>query len=340
VVRIANFLCAVIWLFAASVSWGQSRTVQLDVIVASDEMVGAEHDIMESLERVGADNVRISRRADVPRPKVEEIPAGNVVTIRVTAVAQGKQIFLPGSKFARTDVAGIKQYIQKLRDDGANVALAEKKAFGLTSEQLVAISEELSQPYPKSTQGASTVEVLETIKDSVKIPLVFRGVSLDAETLATPVADELQNLSMGTVLAATMRPLGIVVVPYREQGKTMELRIESSKTATEFWPVGWPHEGKLSEIAPTIYDKLDINIQNFVLADALTALQRRIGLPMVFDYNSMAEKRIDIHAVIVTFERKKSPHFITLEKVLLQAKPGLRAEVRTDEAGQAFIWIY
>lgn len=40
------------------------------------------------------------------------------------------------------DKQGIRDYIQKIRDDGSKVALAEKKAFGLTSEQLVGVSQE------------------------------------------------------------------------------------------------------------------------------------------------------------------------------------------------------
>lgn len=323
-----------------AVGLAQTRSVHLEIVVGSDEMPGVEHDIMQNLERAGLDNLKLTRRAELPRPKAEEIVAGPVVTIRLTAVAQGKHILFPNAKFAKSDVAGISAYVQKLRDDGVTVALAEKKAFGLTSEQLVALNEELSRPYPQTTQNVSTQEVLRTIQAALTTKLSFAGDSPDAELLATPIADELQNLAMGTVLAASLRPLGLVLVPQREQGRGVELRIESSKAAKEFWPVGWPHEGKLSEVAPSIFDKLDINIQNYRLADALPALQRRIGIPMIYDHNSLAEKGIDLTAVEVTYERKKSPHFVTLEKLLLQAKPPLRAEVRVDEGGRPFIWIY
>ncbi len=334
------FLIALPFLGSGLSALGQTRVLRLEVVVGGDEELGLEQELMTTLEKVGADHLKISKAAEPPLPKVEEVVNGQVVSVRIIAVAQGRNIFFSTAKFSRNDSAGISDYLKKIRDDGSKVALAEKKAFGLTSEQLVGISEELAQPYAESTVDATVESIVNKITASIKIPVV-----IDAELKSSIVAggrtrDELKGLSYGTALASSLRPLGLVMVPSRAPGKPIELRVVSSKSTAEFWPVGWPHEGNLSEIAPKLYDRLDINIRDFVLADAIGALQKRMGLPILIDYNSLAEKEVDLQTAIVTFERKKSPHFLTLDKLLAQTKPALKVEVRIDEAGQAFLWIF
>jgi hypothetical protein len=321
-------------------AFGQTRILRLEVVVGADEELGLEQEIMTNLEKVGADHLKISKAVDPPLPKVEEIVNGQVVSVRITAVAQGRNIFFSTAKFSRNDIAGISDYLKKIRDDGSKVALAEKKAFGLTSEQLVALSEDLGQPYAESTVDASVESVVNKISAAIKAPVMMDPELKQSLAAGGPVRDELKGLAYGTVLAASLRPLGLVVVPSRIQGKPIELKIIPGKSATEFWPVGWPHEGNLSEIAPKLYERLDINIRDFVLADAISALQKRMGLPILLDYNSLAEKEVDLQTAIVTYERKKSPHFMTLDKLLGQTKPALKVEVRIDEAGQPFLWIF
>ena len=321
-------------------AWSQTRVLRLEVVVGGDAELGTEQELMTSLEKVGADHVKISKATDPPLPKVEEIANGQVVSVRITAVAQGRNIFFSTAKFSRNDIAGIADYLKQIRDDGSKVALAEKKAFGLTSEQLVALSEDLAQPYTESTINASVESVVNKISAAIKVPVLLDSEFKQAIAAGGPVRDELKGLAYGTVLAASLRPLGLVVVPSRIQGKPIELKIMPGKSVEEFWPVGWPHEGNLSEIAPKLYERLDINIRDFVLADAIAALQKRMGLPILLDYNSLAEKEVDLQTAIVTYERKKSPHFLTLDKLLGQTKPALKVEVRIDEAGQAFLWIF
>ncbi|MEQ1906155.1 MAG: hypothetical protein ABL888_18365, partial [Pirellulaceae bacterium] len=51
---------------------GQTRVLRLEVVVGADEELGLEQEIMTSLEKVGADHLKISKVVDPPLPKVEE----------------------------------------------------------------------------------------------------------------------------------------------------------------------------------------------------------------------------------------------------------------------------
>ena len=65
----------------------------------------------------------------------------------------GNRLKLPGGSFSIRDKAGIRELLTRLRDDGAQVAMAEKKAFGLTSEQLVTLHGRFSQTVEFETKG-------------------------------------------------------------------------------------------------------------------------------------------------------------------------------------------
>ncbi|MFM8399782.1 MAG: hypothetical protein ACKOAH_18305, partial [Pirellula sp.] len=129
----------------AAPSFGQqSRLVELHLVASAAGELGAQQDWAELLETVGADRVQISSIRKPGEAGIEELQSGKTIVVRVNGVIAGGNLSLPGARFSRSDVAGIRNYIQKLRDDGSKVALAEKKAFGLTSEQLVELNQELS----------------------------------------------------------------------------------------------------------------------------------------------------------------------------------------------------
>ena len=104
------------------------------------------------LQDVGADRVS-SKTANSGNPTVEETETTNSTIISIRGYIVGSKLHLPGGKFLIRDKAKIKAFIQKLKDDGARVGLAEKKAFGLTSEQLVGLHQKFAQVVDFDTKG-------------------------------------------------------------------------------------------------------------------------------------------------------------------------------------------
>lgn len=318
-----------------------TRIVELEIVGDDRGQFGQQQEWMEMLQEVGADRIRSSTSARPGGPAVEEIQAGSATVIKVRGILVGRRLRMPGGEFAITDRDGIAALLQRLRDDGAEQTLAEKAGFGLTSEQLVELHAGLAEPLEGACQGQPFEAVFGTIRTKLPVPLAL---SPDVESLiaaeTTPVRDELQGLSLGTSLAALIRPLGLVAMPQRPQGGSLRIAIVPGESAEEFWPIGWPVEEQVAETAPGLFEKTDVEIRGFKLADALAAIAGRTGVPVLYDHNSLAEKEVDPAAAVVTLTRPQLTYFSIIIKLCSQTRPALAPELRMDEAGKPFLWIH
>ncbi|MEX2025887.1 MAG: hypothetical protein WEH44_01280, partial [Pirellulaceae bacterium] len=168
--------------------------------------------------------------------------------------------------------------------------------------------------------------------------LTTDAAALAALEACDPVGDELLGLSHGTALAAAIRPAGLVLVPVKEGGQ-VQLRITSSKSVKESWPIGWPlpAEKSLQDVAPDLLKFIPVEINDTPLGDALSAIVGRLKVPLVIDYNALARNRVDLATTKVSFPKSRSFYDRILRKLLFKA--GLKYELRLDEADQPFLWI-
>ena len=339
------FVLALAALFAgvvltAHTANAQNRIIQLEIASSDRSELSTQQRWMEMLSGVGADRVRSRTARGLVEPKVEELQLSGTVSITVIGVISGSQLILPGAKFGIRDAAGIRDYIQKLRDDGSQVAMADKKAFGLTSEQLVGVSQELSAVVAQPTKGVDTADVVQQMLAQLKTPVALDATARRALASPSKVYDDLQGLSIGTALAAAIRPLGLVLVPSRPQGKTLQLQIVDSQSADENWPVGWPIEKPVDQIAPKLFEKLDnIEIRGFLLNSILDRFEQRIGIPFIYDQNTMAREGINLAATRVTLVKNRIAYMVAITRLLAQTKPRMKQELRVDENGKPFLWI-
>lgn len=316
------------------------RFVELELLASSNMVVGGQQTWLERLSDIGADRLTIKGNPSGIRPKIEEFERGDTVTIVVTGVLTDREIQLPGGRFGPGQIEDLKAYLQKLRDDGSRVALADKKAFGLTSEQLVEIHDELSRVVDFNTSQLTIRDFVQQTGDKLRTPLVISPAARQVLAEDERLGVELQGLTSGTALAYAIRSLGLVLVPRREQGKSVELAIIQVETANEHWPVGWPVEPPVNQNAPVLFERMDFDVRAFPLADVLTAVQRRMRLPFLIDENSLAEKNIDLRQTKVTYSRPQAPYLLALDAILRQTRPALQVEPRQDENGTVFLWIY
>lgn len=337
--------CANLILFAgisllAGTAHAQNRVISLEIAASDRSELTTQQQWMEMLSGVGADRVRSRTAHGQVEPKVEEVQLSGTVSITVFGVISGRELILPGAKFGIRDAQGIRDYIQKLRDDGSKVALAEKKAFGLTSEQLIGVSEELSAVVDQTTRGEKTLSVVEQMLTQLKTPVVLDATARQALAGSTTVKEELKGLSLGTALAVAIRPLGLVLVPVREQGKSPQIQIVDSRSADESWPVGWPIEKPVDQIEPKLFENLEnIEIRGFALNSILDRFEQRLGVPFIYDQNTMAREGIELEATKVTLVKQRATYMLAITKLLSQIRPPMKQEVRVDENGKPFLWI-
>lgn len=317
----------------------QQRFVQLEAYSNQQGQIGNQQRWIEMLSRCGVDRVRIRHSATPPDPRIEEEPGGRSTSIYVTGVILGDRILLPGETLRMSDEVRLKAYFAALKADGASVAMADKLAFGLTPEQLVQVHEELSAVAPRTTRGRPVGEVVKELLEQQQLPFELAPEAERKLGAADLLPEELKGMSVGSAVAAAIRPLGLVLQPNRPQGGRISLRIVPYAEAAENWPVGWPNEQPVSRVAPKLFDRLDLEIRGFSLAQALSALESRIGIPFLYDYNEMARQEIVTEEVKVTLVQKQVAYMVAIGKLLAQSRPQLKQEVRLDENGRPFLWI-
>lgn len=331
------------WFGSAELLLAQSgtskrRVITLQISAEARARIGSQQQWLEMLQDVGANRV-VSKTGRTGTPSVEETETSGATLITVTGFIVGNKLALPGGNFSIGDKTQIRALLRKLRDDGAKVAMAEKKAFGLTSEQLVGLHEQLAKVVEVSTKGQNAGDTIGVILRGAGISPVLDRHARAALSGNEKIAEELKGISTGTAIATIARPLGLALQPKREQGKPMEVRIVDSKAADENWPIGWPIELPPVAVEPKLFQKMPIEIRNFPLNDVLDAVEKRAGVPFFYDHNTLAREGLELANVKVTLVQKKVTLKVAISKMLNQSKPRMSEEIRVDENGKPFLWI-
>ncbi|MEM9412042.1 MAG: hypothetical protein AAGA30_13070 [Planctomycetota bacterium] len=317
---------------------GQRRIIEMEIASSAQGPLETQREWMQMLSEVGADRVR-SKTSGNAKIKIDQVETSLATRIKIYGGIDGRKLVLPGATFTIRQKTEISNYIQNIRDDGAEIALAEKKAFGLTSTQLVEVKRELGQKLNVETKDQSVTKILKSIRPRVEFQWVIEPSAKRALQRVENFSDEMSNLSIGTALAAMLRPLGLVLVPQRSQGEPVKLHIARYDQVDEHWPIGWPASYQAKRSLTKLYERYPIEIRNFPLDQVLLAVKTRCEVPMLFDYNSIAMAEIDLSKTKVTFVKEKSNYVHSLGKMLNQARPRMDFEIRVDEKGTAFLWI-
>ncbi len=301
------------------------------------------HDWMKILKSLPIDSASLRAGTRDSKPSIKSVGSGTSKTFKVTGLLnRSGQLLLPGATFRMTDKSKLSSWFSDIDDPGDKSPEKNSHAFGLDAKSLVSLTEKLQSPVEQKTKGSSVREAFEEIRDACDITVVTSSKAkskIFAVSSDEVVGDELSGLSVGTSLAALVRPLGLVVVPQRSAGSSVtRLAIKDVRSAEETWPVGWPSETKPHKLVPKLHEFLPVAINNVPIGDALASIQSRLEIPFLFDHNGMARKQIDPATKLVSYPSKKTFYSRILKNILFQAK--LKSEMRIDEAGKPFLWIY
>lgn len=324
--------------FSSQSILAQTRIVELEIYVDARAPLGTQQEWTAALQNVGADRVVI-KTGELSAPKLEEINTSTAILINISGTIKRNQLLLPGGSFTMRDTTGIRTLIKKLKDDGAAVALADKKAFGLTAEQLVDLHTTLSEPLNFSTIDLSAGEAVNQIAKLLKVQFQFDAAAIEALRSSEKIGDEFKGITAGTALAAIVRPAGLVLQPERLQGQAIKLKIVDSQTAAENWPIGWPIERPPVQVEPRLFEKLALEVRGYPLNAVLDSIEKRTGVPFFYDQNSIARGGLEMSKTKVTVVQEKISYMVAIGKCLRQSRPQMIDELRVDEAGKPFLWL-
>lgn len=333
--RLAVAILGLAWIFPGA-NYGAEPRVDLELATEAGFAATQAAAWSELLSKAGFSSVRIRGGREDEQPKLETRPSKTTPSYSVLGILTANdQLLLPKSRFGLKDRGPIEEWLKKLRESGEEGISIKPGAFGLLPRQREALDKALAVPFKSSTLGKQPREVAKLIADGLSLKFVTDPAGQTALAANEPIADELQGLSSGTALAALLRPLGLALVPERA-GSDIRLRIADSRTAKEFWPVGWPPRGNPRETLPDLFKMLPVEIKETPVSEVIASVGSRLKTPVLIDYNSLARYNADLNSK-VNFPSANTFYGNVLDRTLFQAK--LKYELRVDEANKPFLWI-
>lgn len=314
-------------------------SISIEVVTEQGVQITAPSEWLQLLARIGQREVRIRSIQPGDAPRVEEGGTSDHPRYRVTALlTAGDVLQVPGGSFTRRDSAGLKDYFERLAADGPSRLTAQKGRFGLTEKEFDSVFQELSRPLAVPTEGVPLAKFIDQVKGRAKLPLAIDPAAEGALHKSAALKDDLQSLTLGTSLAIALRSADLVLLPHKERGKEVGLRIARSQDVKEeAWPVGWKSEATPRQLAPKLFETLNAEVEGFTLEEAMAAMAPRIGVPIYWDHATLAKHKIDPGEVQVRLPRSRTHLKRVVDQLLFQGR--VMGELRVDEGGTGFYWI-
>jgi hypothetical protein len=308
------------------------------VLVAAGGLPTGTRDWYQMLVDAHVDSLQIRQPAGADKPKIDVAGTTADPVYRVTGlITPRNELVLPGGRFSLRDRGGLTKWLALLRSEGpARAQGGARLAFGFTQEQLVQVSADLARPVDFATQGTSPRQVFERLGQKLTYPLLATG-AVAGQLGGEPVADELQGVSAGTVLACLLKEHELALVPQLDAQRRPQYMIVRAADARESWPIGWPLKKAEREVVPGMFELLNVEIDDIPLAQLVSVISERLKLPVLVDRGQLAAQKIDLQKSRVSLPAGQSMYSIVLRKTLFTAR--LKYELRMDDADHPLLWI-
>jgi hypothetical protein len=286
-------------------------------------------------------SLRIHRSVTGDKPDLKERESGT--TRSITAIGtldKSGTISFPGRKFALSDAAKVKEWIEELRAYGIQGSPQGQPLWGLTKEQFGRVYDALLKTVQSETADLPLSEVVAALPLPNQYPIRWSDEAKAAVARRgdrNRVRQELKGLSIGTVLAVALGEQGLAYRPNRTPAGEVELLIEPRNPKTEQWPIGWELQNQSFKAAPKLYAMVPVELSDVELSDVLNAISQLSETPILIDYAELDAKQIKLEKIKVSFPLKKTTWTIALRQLLAPQK--LVREIWQDEAGHVFVWV-
>lgn len=329
----------VLWLTLAFAATAQAAPpVDVELATESGLQITAPREWLQLLAGIGIENVRIRTATSVDKPMVDN--RGDAANPRfhvVGILTADEELRLPGGRFGRGDRQKLADYFARLSADGPESMTAERGRFGLTRKEFDAAHADLAQPLGFPTKGQPLRAVLDRLQTKFVLRLAPDATAEQIIRTAAPVADDVEDLAAGTGLTIILQSYGLALRPEKLSGQPASLGIVPIETTDDRWPIGWDSKSSPGQIAPTLLEFINVEIEGYTLEEAMNAMQPRVKLPFYWDHAALAKYKIDPANIQVHIPRTRTFYKRILDRALVQAH--LAGQLRVDEAGTPFLWI-
>ncbi|MBA2113186.1 hypothetical protein [Bremerella alba] len=329
-------LTNLILLALPATAWADHR-VSLEVITEKGLSITALQEWTRLLDNKGADSVKLRSGRDGESVGIEEVDLGRSQSYRVTAIlGRDQTLHMPdGNRFTKRNLGELPQWFHRIKVGGEDELMRQPQRDGMTRAERKEVLAKLSKPLDFHTQDQPLAELLGAVRQ-------LTGLNFDASPAMVArvkmlkAKDELHGFSAGTAMAILLRGHGLIVVPQREVGGTVNLHVLPMGASDDAWTVGQPLTRSPADTCPVLFQFIEVEINRTPLEKALGAIGPRLKTAMFFDHAKIAKDNIDTE-VDVRFPKDKTFYKKILDHILYQAL--LSVDLKVDESGKPFLWI-
>jgi len=326
------------WIFLAlpTAAWAEHR-VTLDVITEKGLSITAMQQWTRLLDNKGADSVKIRSGREGEKAGIEEVNLGRNKSFRVTAIlGRDQTLHMPdGKRFTKRNLGELPQWFHRIKVGGEEELMRRPAQDGLTRVERNELLAKLSKPLNFDTQGQPLAETLGKVRELTGLNFEASPAMIARVKMLTG-KDELNGYAAGTSMAILLRAHGLIFVPEREVGGTVNLHVLPMGASDDAWPISQPLKRSPADTCPVLFQFIEVEINRTPLEKALAAIGPRLKTPLFFDHYKIAQDNIDT-SVEVRFPKDKTFYKKILDHILYQAFLGVDLEV--DENGKPFLWI-
>ena len=313
-------------LFAA-----EPPAISLELISEKNAPIDASRRWYELLTGLGISGLQIHSGAG-REPAVESRGTGRARSLHVTGIlTSAGAVRLPGGNFTLRDQSRVRQWLRQLAEEGESIT-EPKGPLGLPKALEAQAAHDLATVVRTSTAQVSLAKLIRDVAPSLQHPIDIVPATVSTVT----ITDELKGFSIGTAIAIAARSGGLALQAVRSPEGQLRYVLTPQSEARHAWPIGKAE--KNVDKVPELFDTITVEIVDRPASEALGAMRERLSAPMFYDHLSMAAKKIELASAKVKIPEKRWSYNRIIRTLLFQA--GLTMELRSDENGKCFVWIY
>lgn len=286
--------------------------------------------------------VRIRQAIRGDKPGVSEQMLGRLRQVKLVGQlgADGRISFGGKQTYSLEQIGELRKWVQELKEYGAQGAPEGQPVWGLSQAQFEALHLKLRTPVDLATNSLATNEFVARMVRQQPSLWKMTPAAIDVLEKTDPIQEELQGLSVGTVMSAVLRKVGMAFAPVRSGEGDVVLQIDVAQQIPKPWPIGWDLEtANVSRLkaAPQLFQMSPVELNNAPFPQVVRAVAAKSKLPILVDSAGIKATGEDFDTMVVNFPRKRTSWSLLLKTITIQKK--LKYELLIDEAGRPFVWI-
>lgn len=288
-------------------------------------------------------NVEVTIRRGLGTEELEtsqEVVGRNLRRVKVVGRMErdGTLVFVDRS-FKANEADKLAVWVRELTSWGAQGSTEGRPMWGLSKEQFGPLFNALQQEFTVDVREKPLADALTEWKLAAIGEVEVSAAAKDVLAASPPpvVVQMVKGMSRGTALAIVLAEANLGFAPKRMANGTIHLEIVARKTRRDVWPVGWPPDRAVNQLAPSYFKFTEIDIDRLAYQDVVETAGDLMGIPVFVDRGGIQASGIDLAAAVVSHPPKKTTWAIALRTLSNQVNG--RPEILMDEAGTPFLWI-